>query len=850
MKKGVILNLLLKIICILIIFLLTFSLIIGGAFAVYVDKRVEKSIDEGLFTMLGSGTDTAVYYYDKDTETGELTAKKLEGEVLYGGYRCVYADYDSIPDDLKNAFVSIEDKRFYEHKGVDWKRTISAGLNYFLKFSDSYGGSTITQQLIKNVTDEDDFTLQRKIQEIFWALDLELKMDKREILGSYLNIINLSQGCYGVAAAADRYFSKDISELTLNECACIAAITNSPSYYDPIRNPENNKRRKDIILTQMYEQGYIEYDEYIQNKDVDTVLTPNEKYSSKEINSWYVDMVVEDVINDLMVEKGYSRAVASLAVYTGGLKIYTAMDPEVQGILEKYYSMTSNFYSGNSAETPQSSMIIIDPYNGDILGVAGAVGQKKANRIQNFATQTLRPPGSVIKPLSVYAPAMEEGTIGWSSVYDDVPINFGSYNLDASKGAVVEPVPWPKNSSGIYRGLTNINYAIKHSINTVTIKALEELGLEESFDFLYNKVEMKSLIASGTDAEGRYITDMDIAALALGQTNYGVTVREITAAYSIFGNNGIYSAPRSYYKVTDGYGSILLENKYNGKAVISEENADIMTMMLENVVKDGTAKAIALKNDIACAGKTGTTQNNYDRWYIGYTPYCIGGVWFGYEYPKTLSGSNICLNIWDDVMREIHSKKGYLSDRAEFEYSDDIEEYAFCADSGKLMTEACKRDARGSRREYGYFTDSNKPTQYCNMHIPVAYDTNIGGVCLDGMCENENISYIGMLSVERSFPMQIYVTDAQYVWRDIGTQILPETSPKLSFFNNLLAEGVYCGITDTEYQFNRLCRQHFDYYKWLEKKNIRAVPNGTARSDQYLSICQLLTPFPSTEAIS
>ncbi len=819
MKKGYILKISLKTVCVLLIFVLTFSMIMGGAFALYIDKKVEKGIDESLFTMLGNGTDTAIYYYERDDSSGEMVAKKLDGEVLYGGYRSIYTDYEEIPNNLKNAFISIEDKRFFSHKGVDWKRTLSAGLNYFFRFSDSYGGSTITQQLIKNVTDKDDFTLQRKIQEIFWALDLEMKMDKQEILGLYLNIINLSQGCYGVGAAADRYFSKDVSELTLNECACIAAITNSPSYYDPIRNPENNKTRKDIILSQMYEQGYIGYEEYIQNKGTDIILNANEKYSSGEINSWYADMVVEDIINDLMEQKGYSRAMASLAVYTGGLKIYTAMDPEVQKIVEKYYSMTSNFYSGNPSEAPQSSMIIIDPYNGDVLGVAGAVGEKKANRIQNFATQTLRPPGSVIKPLSVYAPALEKGLVNWASIYDDVPVNFGNYNLDASKGTIVEPVPWPKNSSGVYRGLTNINYAIKQSINTVTIRTLEDLGLDTSFDFLYEKVGIKSLIASGYDANGVYITDMDVAALALGQTNYGVTVREITGAYSVFSNNGIYSEPRSYYKVTDSYGSILLENKYNGQAVISEENADIMTMMLENVVNDGTAKAITLKSDIACAGKTGTTQNNYDRWYIGYTPYCIGGVWFGYEYPKTLNGSNICLNIWDDIMREIHNKKGYLKERHDFDISDNIVKYGYCADSGMLMTEACRRDVRGDREEYGYFTDNNKPTMYCNRHIPVSYDKINGGVCLDGMCDGENVSYIGMLAVDRSFPMQIYVTDAQYVWRDIGTQILPETSPKLPFFNNLLGEGVYCGITNTEYQFNKLCRQHFDYYEWLKKKN-------------------------------
>ena len=818
MKKRIFV-ILLKVICICVVFIMAFSLVPCGALALYIEKNVEKEIDEGLFSMVGNGTDTTLYYYSKNEKTGDIEAIRHDNEVIYGGYRCIYSDYDSIPKNLKDAFVSIEDKRFYKHKGVDWKRTLSAGLNYFLKFSDSYGGSTITQQLIKNITDEDDFTLQRKIQEIFRALDLEMKMDKKEILELYLNIINLSQGCYGVGAAADYYFSKDVSELTLNESACIAAITNSPSYYDPIRNPENNKRRKDIILSQMYEQGYITEAEYKSAKGKDVVLNVNTKYDAGGINSWYTDMVVEDIINDLVEQKGYSRAMANLLIHTGGLKIYTAMDPEIQSILEDYYSQTSNFYTSTDGETPQSSMIIIDPKNGDILGVAGVIGEKNANRIQNFATQTLRPPGSVIKPLSVYAPALEANILNWATVYDDVPVNFGKYNTDPNKGTIVDPVAWPANSNGKYRGLTNINYALKQSINTVTVKALYDLGLKSSFDFLYEKVKLKSLIRSGEDENGRYITDMDVAALALGQLNYGVTVREITAAYSVFSNNGIYSNYRSYYKVTDGYGSILLENRYEGEAVISEENAAIMSMMLENVVSEGTAKSITLKDNVACAGKTGTTQNNYDRWYIGYTPYYLGGVWFGYEYPRSLSGSNICLDVWDDVMTEIHRKKECIDNARKFDYSDNIVELEYCADSGKLMTEACKRDPRGNRAEIGFFSPNNIPEGYCDRHIPVAYDTVDGGVVLEGMCPTENTSYIGMLSVVRSFPIQIYVTDAQYVWREIEGDVLPETSPKLAFFNSILGKNEYCGLSNTEYQFNRLCRAHFDYYQWLEKNN-------------------------------
>ena len=794
--------------------------IVGLVFAIYIEKNIEKSVDETLFAVVGAESATKLYYYDfSDRENRVGEAVELSEEELYGGYRCEYVEYERVPTELISAFVSIEDKRFYEHSGVDWKRTLSAGINYFLKFSDSYGGSTITQQLIKNVTQNDDYSFQRKIQEIFWALDLETKMSKHEILEMYLNIINLSQGCYGVQAASEYYFSKDVSELTLNECACIAAITNSPSYYNPIKNPENNRYRRELILTQMYEQGYISYEAYTKALSEELVLNVNEDISSDNVNSWYADMVIEDVINDLVEEKGYSRQMANLMIYTGGLKIYTVMDIDVQKQLEEYYADTSNFFSDSSAENPQSSMIIIDTATGDILGVAGAVGEKSGNRVQNFATQTLRPAGSVIKPLSVYAPALEEGIINWSSVYDDVPVNFGNYNTDITAGEIVEPKAWPKNSSGIYRGLTNINYAIEHSVNTVVVRVLEELGLDNSFDFLYDKLHMESIIEREELSDGSIITDKDYAALALGQFNYGVTVREITAAYSVLANNGVYNGYRSYLKVTDSKDNEILNNDYNGEIVLSEETASLMTMMLGNVIENGTAKAVTLDESVDCAGKTGTTQNNYDRWFIGYTPYYICGTWYGYEYPKAITdSSNPCITFWDEVMCELHEE--YISSGEElksFYESPNIVEAEYCMDSGMLMTEACRNDPRGDRSETGYFIKGGEPTSLCTCHVSVPYDTVCGGVASED-CPNEHIKNVGLINVVRVFPTQIYVTDAQYVWRDIGRDILPVTSPELPFFANILGEGEYSGISRVSEQYNRYCRYDFSYYNWLKRR--------------------------------
>ena len=784
-------------------FLTVLVLVIGMAFLIYVNRCVEKSIDESIFTMVASDSASKFYYYEEASD-GSLEARELAEEELYGEYRCVYVDYGEVPSYMKDAFVSIEDKRFYSHKGVDWKRTLSAGFNYFLKFSGSFGGSTITQQLIKNVTDKDEYSFRRKIQEILWALDLETKMTKEEILGQYMNIINLSHGCYGIGAAADYYFSKSVSELTLNECACIAAITNNPSYYDPVRNPDHNFERKTLILREMYAQGYITEEEYRSAIDEEVVLNLRKGNQKQTVRSWYTDMVIEDVIKDLMREKGYSRSMASLMIYTGGLQIYTAMDREIQEIMEDYYEKTSHFYSGSPQEAPQSAMIVIHPENGNILGVVGAIGEKSANRVQNFATQTVRPAGSVIKPLAVYAPALEEGVINWASVYDDVPITFEqTSNGDWSY--------WPKNSDGGYRGLCNVNDALKYSVNTVSIRILEDLGVERSFDFLYEKLGMKSLIRSGVDGNGNAITDCDLAALGLGQMNYGVSVREVTAAYSAFANEGVYNQCRSYYKVTDYAGSILLEKPYAGEAVLSEESASLMTAMLQNVVASGTAKALTLQNQIDCAGKTGTTQSNYDRWYVGYTPYYIGGVWYGYEYPKSLSGGNRCIEIWDEIMTRIHEKKLSTSeqrDPKEFSVHENLLSASFCKDSGLPTTEACLRDPRGDRTEVGYFVKGSEPVGFCPTHVPVLYDRDEGGVCLFDACPSDSVDRIGLICIVRSFPTQIYVNDAQYVWREVTKKDPIQYSPSLPFFTALLKEGEYCGISRSEVQYNRACKRH------------------------------------------
>ncbi len=751
--------------------------------AIYMNVNgIDTDIELSIFDGVGSDTVSRIYYFDEDG-----VARELADEVISGSRVTVYAKLSEIPSALQNAFVAVEDKRFYKHSGVDWYRTAGAALNYIFKFDDSFGASTITQQLIKNVTNDDEYSIRRKLQEIFYAADLERNMSKEEILEMYLNIVNLSQNCYGVGAAAEKYFSKDVSELTLIESAAIASITKNPSYYDPIKNPDNNARRRDTVLTLMLEQGYISEDEYAEAYGKELKLNVNRK--SSEANSWYVDMVISDIIDDLMAELGYSRAAANLLVFSGGLKIYTAMDPKVQSTLTEYFENTDNFPQ-DDLEDGRCAMIIIDPYTGNILGVAGSIGEKTADRVQNYATDTRRPSGSAIKPLSVYAPALEEGVITWASVYDDVPLEF-TENPDGTYKT------WPNNATNVYKGLTGIKYSVQHSLNTVAVDVLTDLGTDLSFDYLKNKFGLESLIGS----------DNGIASLALGQQNYGVTLRELTAAYTAFPNEGRRLEARSYILVQSREGKALLSREIEGEQVISEGNAAIMTKLLESVTAiHGT---IDLDQYVQTAGKTGTTQDTCDRWFVGYTPYYLAGVWYGHEYPTTLpeSAKSICSTVWNEVMSEVHGDIIESGNAKSFDVPENVITASFCADSGKLMTGACLSDPRGNREDTGWFIEGTQPREFCTCHVFVDYDVENGGIA-SPFCSALNVKKVGLITAERDFPTEVTVTDAQYVWRELPDNISPYFGDDKAYFANILDTDRYCGISKSEKQYNRYCYSH------------------------------------------
>ncbi len=791
------------------------GIIVVAAFAVYVNNYIDPTFDTDLIITDSEQTSQLWYmdYSDREHRIGEPV--EVDDQVLVGSEYSLWARYDELPEDLIDAVIAIEDQRFRSHHGVDWFRTIAAAANQVLHLKSTFGGSTITQQVVKNTTHDDDFTIQRKVQEILRALNLESKYSKEQIITMYLNIISLSQNCTGVQSAAHTYFSKDVKDLTLIECAALAAIPKSPYKYDPLRHPDNNTDRRRDVLDKMLELGFITREEYDEAYYADLELNISRSSGMQGVTSWYTDAVIEDVINDYVEKYGVSRELASLKIYTGGWNIYSVMDPDMQETIERIYLDDQYFPASDTGIKPQSAAVIIDPTTGDLLAIAGGRGEKTESRGLNRATQAKRPCGSVIKPLSVYGPLIDSGQLTWGSVFDDVPVNFGNY--DDPKDAR----PYPMNAPNVYDGLTTVYDALRVSKNTCAVRGLQMLGLENSYAFLHDRCHMESVIDKYETESGEVKTDILIAPLALGQFTYGITVREITAAYQIFANKGLYNYTRTYIKVTDQDGNVILSTEDKpSEVVISEQTATIMTKLLEGVVDGGTAAGLPLSYTMDVAAKTGTTSADYDRYFIGYTPYYLCGVWFGYDLNQTLSGywTNPAMTIWNSIMTEVHSdiiadvNSGKTTMRR-FEDASGVVQATFCRDSGKLMTEACKKDPRGSRAMTGYFTVDTVPTETCDVHVLVNYDKTTGGVASQ-YCSEDDITQYGLIKVEnRSFPIEVYVTDAQYVYRELPKNIKPAGWSGDPFFVNMLRKDEFCGRSWVTTPFNHFCYQHYNYDK-------------------------------------
>ncbi len=781
--------------------LLSAVVLFAVGFLLYATFSPEMSVKE--LTSLAHAQDKTTKLYYIERTDGAETAREIEDETLFASQNREWVRYSEMPEDLINAFVAIEDHRFFDHSGVDIKRTAGAIFGYITGRS-SYGGSTITQQLIKNITGEDDYSVKRKMREIIRAFKLDHKLSKEEILELYLNTIYLSEKSYGVGSAAETYFDKDVSELTLTECAALACIPQSPTKWNPKTNPENNSSRRSIVLSCMEKYGFISPAECesAQNTTLELHTESSAGAGGERIYSWYTESVINESIELLTQNNICSNPqTAKKLLYTGGLKIITAQNPLMQEKVESYFASSENFYKNGLETHPECSIVVIDPKTGGILALAGATGEKTRNRGLNYATSTLRSPGSAIKPLSVYAHALECGLISYASVFDDTPVSF----LKASNGAYR---PWPANYPSGYRGLTTVRDAVSRSVNTVAVKILEQLGTENAFSLLHDRMKIRSLISETTE-NGRVYTDIALSPMALGQLTKGVTVADITAGYTALCNGGEFHCAHTVIQILDSNGNILVDNRQDGDKIFSPQTATIMTKLLQNVTSSGTASVMDMKKITECAGKTGTTSGDKDRWYIGYTPDLLAGVWFGYPEPKALDGyptiPSPALRTWDNIMKEINTEEclGHEVQR-KFTVAEGVITATYCRDSGSLPSSACMCDLRGIRLETGYFTKETLPDSYCSRHIFVDYDIVKNAVACPS-CPAENVKRVGMLGIYRALDHNIKISDAQYTYVPLSPSVPPCTNPSQPFYLGMVLKGKYAGHSGVKLPANRWC---------------------------------------------
>ncbi|MBQ1410590.1 MAG: transglycosylase domain-containing protein [Oscillospiraceae bacterium] len=697
----------------------------------------------------------------KNPETGEYE----EIRQLFALENRIWVKYEEIPTDMINATVAIEDKRFWDHDGVDWMRTLAASANMFIGGS-TYGGSTLTQQLIKNLTGDRDVTVRRKLMEIFKALDFEKNYTKEEIITWYMNTIYLGEGAYGIKSAAHVYFGKELNELTTKECACIIGITNNPSRYDPYIYPENNEYRTQTILQQMFEQGYIPdrdtYEavcdqvlEFKSMSEVDQIFVcagcghkdPIGKFKAsgdyyscpqcgfqnqfdvekEDYYSYFEDTVIRDVSSDLAELKGITYSAANQMVTTGGFRIYSTLDQTAQAKVDAVYQDLENIPKTQSSQQLQSAIIVIDNESGDIIAMAGGVGPKEGNLTWNRATMSTLSPGSSIKPLSVYGPALDLGIISPVSSYED------------SAYMKLNGRDWPQNDVqqyGLYSksGWMIIADGLARSLNSISIKVLADVTPEVSFQFAKERFGLNSLVEA-EEIDGTDFTDMDLAPLGMGQLTHGLTVRELATAYATFPNGGIYRKARTYTRVEDAEGNIVLDNTQESHEALSAHAAWYMVEMLRYACNYGTG-ASAKFNGVPIGGKTGTTSNDRDRWFSGITPKYTASVWSGYDDPEEIEmvvSSNPSALMWKAVMSSL------LDGMTEEEIGDftqpDDERYInvqVCSETGLLAGPKC------TARTVGLFV-SDMPRETCNSHvefeIDLCYPNGTGGACY---CANEN----------------------------------------------------------------------------------------------------------------
>ena len=731
----------------LLVFVVTLT-IFSGIFMAYINStmrgKVEVYLDE-------FETKVSTELYSQDPDTGEWVMY----QTLYlNSENRIWTDLEDIPKYLQKAAIAIEDKRFEKHHGVDWRGTTRA-IVYTLFGKNVQGGSTITQQLVKNVTGDNEVTVKRKITEIYRALELEKRYEKDEILEAYLNEVFFGQSCYGVVTASRMYFNKDVSDLTLAECASLMGITNNPSMYDPTLSSwtrENNRERQLTILGAMLEQEKISQEEYDEAKAEDIVFSNGFTISGKYVGSddtvtdqepeeppaddtespedeeepaikgrysWFTEAMIGDVADALVEKYGITDKVRDNGttytayeqawdmVHGKGYKIYTTQNPKYQKIAEDVCYDLSNIpytssYTNSAGEQVedqlQIALTIVDPTNGYVVAMIGGAGEKQADRVWNWAVNA-RQCGSAIKPLSTYAPALDDGTINGASVIDDYPMLL---NGDV----------WPRNDNWRYQGLMPLHLALRQSLNTCAVRTNLAYGVDRSYEFLVNKLGFENLT---------YTDSQQVGNMALGGFEKGVTTEEMAAGFATFVNEGVYTKPRTFVRVEDANGNVILENEAKSTVAMKNTTAALMNSLLQEASLQGTGYQAQFPG-MHIAGKTGSTNSNKDRYFAGYTPYYSCAVWAGYEHNQRIVASgNPCAVIFQKVMKAIHED---LPDKDFFSCAG-LTSVAVCADSGMLASENCALDVRGSRVYTALVAADNAPTSVCTMHTAPSYTVNM-----------------------------------------------------------------------------------------------------------------------------
>ncbi len=734
-----------------------------------------------------SPTGFSTFIYDK---SGRQTAKLVASDS-----NRIPVSMDKIPENLKNAFVAVEDSRFYSHNGIDIKGIMRAGVTALKDKDLSQGASTITQQLLKNNvftgwTSENSTIdrVKRKIQEQYLAIQLEKKMSKEDILLNYLNTINLGQNTLGVQAASLRYFNKNVYELNLSECAVIAGITQNPSRFNPISHPDKNAERREKVLRNMNEQGYItdeEYEKALADDVYSRIQTTNETVEEDTINSYFDDAVTESVYNDLLAA-GYNDTQAYTLLYSGGLSIYSTQDPDIQRICDEVCGNEENYPAGtryylnytvsiekadgevvnhstemfkkyfkesnskfnllyNSEEEayeaideykaavmnsgdeviaekisitpqPQISLTVEDQHTGEIVAMVGGRGPKSASRTLNRATSAKRQPGSTFKVVSTYAPALDSAGLTLATTFNDAPFNY-------QNGKPVH------NWYSGYRGINSIRMGITQSLNIVTVKCLTQIGPQLGYDYLQN-FGFTTLVAheerfNRTTQKNEIYSDIQ-QSLALGGITYGVTNKELNAAYATIANEGTYIKPKLYTKVIDHDGNVILDNTpLDSRQVLKQTTAYLLTSAMQDVVTAGTGGAVNF-GGMAIAGKTGTTSDYNDVWFAGYTPYYTCTTWTGFDNNVKLSSSAekaLAKTIWRGVMSRIHEDLEYAS----FPTPGGLVTCTVCGVSGKLPVPGlCDGHTKSE-----IFAEDTVPTETCDVH----YAGTVCGYCMLPACE-------------------------------------------------------------------------------------------------------------------